>query len=429
MLQPPPIEPRPQIQPILSALLRAPARAAGCIALAGALAVTSGCGTETDATTPTPTVPDPAEAPLYLIQTRTFSDEGTTGYLIPTRSLEEELDYSRAIEQPGGGVLYAAPGVGTFLIGSGEAPTITRYDIDAGDRLIAGESLSFANEGVIYLYAGSVLFVNATKAYYIDLDQLQAISFDPTAMEITGRVSLAGAEREGFFTSFATAVVREDGIYFAGEWYTDPDWDRVPSGSMLIHIDPETDEVTMTSDERCTSMLASLTTDAGDTYWFSDMFNTFARRGFGPDNGVPDCALRLRAGETTFDPDWQLDTGARIGGAPAVAVLQGGDSQMWLRVFDESAVELPVPADYQTLDTAPAWQWYLLDVESDAPAVKNEERPLSSVGALGMYVDGRAFTTVENADYSETTLLELTESGFAERATVRGVLDEIARVR
>lgn len=102
---------------------------------------------------------------------------------------------------------------------------------------------------------------------------------------------------------------------------------------------------------------------------------------------------------------------------------------MWFRVFDESAVELPVPADYEAFDTAAAWQWYSLDVESDEAAVRNDERPLSSVGALGMYVDGRSFTTIENQDYSQTILLELTASGFVERTTVRGVIDEVARLR
>jgi hypothetical protein len=409
------------------------------LAVALVLAGATGCGDGKDtvvveAPDETPGSPDagpppePPEDPLFLIQTRTFSNDSATGVLIPTTTLDGPIDYSRALEQSGGGVLYAEAGQGAFLVGSGEEPVITRYQLDDNGRFIPGDSLSFANEGVIYLYAGSVLFVNEHKAYYIDLDQLQAISFDPTDMVILDTVSLAGAEREGFFTSFGSAVVRTDGIYFPGEWYTDPDWDRVPSGSMLIRIDTETDEVTMTSDPRCTSMLASLSTKAGDTYWFSDMFNTFARRGYGEDRGVPDCALRLKAGETTFDPNWELDTQSRTGG-PSFAVLQGGDSTMWFRVFDESAVELPVPADYETMDTAPAWQWYSLDVESDEPAVRNDERPLSSVGALGMFVDGRGFTTVENEDYSETILLELTATGFVERTTVRGVIDDVVRLR
>jgi hypothetical protein len=403
--------------------------------------VSSGCGGSDDTQLSLPDTDAPSAggsggedeptppSPLFLVATRVFSDEGTTGYLTPTRSLDEPLDYSRALEQAGGGVLYASEGVGTFLIGAGEAPEITRYEVGDDDTLIPGQTLSFMNEGVIYLYAASVIFVDAHKAYYTDLDQLQLIAFDPTDMVITGTVSLEGAERDGFFTSFGDTIVREDGVYFPAQWYTEPDWDRVPSGSLLVHVDPATDAVTMTSDERCTTMLPALTTPSGDTYWFSDQYNTYARRGYGPENGVPDCALRLRAGATTFDPTWELDTGSRTGGAPALAVLQGGASSMWLRVFDESAVELPVPADFETIDTALGWQWYLLDVESEAPAVRNDQRPISSASAIGMYVDGRSFTTVENEDYSETILLELTDEGFVERMTARGVIDEVARVR
>jgi hypothetical protein len=374
--------------------------------------------------------PDPEPPPpLYLVATRVFSADATTGYITPTRSLDEPLDYSRALEVAGGGVLYSSEQVGTFLIGAGEVPEITRYELRDDDTLVPGQTLSFQNEGVIYLYADSIIFVDERKAYYTDLDQLQLIAFDPTDMVITGTISLAGAEREGFFTSFGETIVREDGVYFPGQWYTEPDWDRVPSGSLLVHVDPATNEVTMTADERCTSMLPSLTTSRGDTYWFSDMYNTYARRGQGPDNGFPECALRLRAGATTFDPEWQLDVGSRTGGAATLAVLQGGDTSMWLRVLDESAVELPMPTDFQTLDTARGWQWWLLDVESDEPAVRNDERPLSSSSAIGMYVDGRAFTTLENEDYSETTLLELTAAGFVERTTARGVIDQVARVR
>ncbi len=373
--------------------------------------------------------PGGAAGPLYLVKTRVFNNDETTGYLTLTDSLDAEPDYDRSLEIPGGGVLYAAPGIGNFLVGSGDEPVIARYEVGPNNELAKGAELSFANEGVAYLYAGSVIFVSSSKAYYVDLDQLQAIAFDPTQMAITGTVSLEGASREGFFTSFGQAIVREDGVYFPAAWYTDPDWDRVPSGSMLVHLDPETDEVTFASDPRCTGMLAALTTEVGDTYFFSDMFNTFARRGYGADHGVADCALRLNAGDTRFDPEWELDINARTGGAPAIPVLPAGGTQIWLRVLDEAAADLPTPADFQTMDTVRAWQWSLLDVESAEPAVLSEELPLSSSSAIGMTVAGRSFTTIENETYSETTLLELTPDGFVTRAKYPGVIDEIARVR
>ena len=160
------------------------------------------------------------------------------------------------------------------------------------------------------------------------------------------------------------------------------------------------------------------------------MFNTFARIARGPGNGFPDCGLRLRAGEQRFDPDWQLDTGARMGGVASVAVLQADDTKMWFRGLEPSlAAALPEGATYEDLDTAQAWQWYLLDVASDAPASRDDQRPLASMSAIGFNVDGRAFTSLDNGDYSESILLELTAGNFVERARVRGVIDSIARIR
>jgi len=70
---------------------------------------------------------------------------------------------------------------------------------------------------------------------------------------------------------------------------------------MLIHIDPATDAITVTEDPRCTSLLISQTTPAGDTYWFSDNYNTYARIIGGAERGVPDCSLRLLRDQTQFD--------------------------------------------------------------------------------------------------------------------------------
>ena len=90
---------------------------------------------------------------------------------------------------------------------------------------------------------------------------------------------------------------------------------------------------------------------------------------------------------------------------------------------------LPEDATYEDLDTAQVWQWYLLDVASDAPAVRDDPRPLASRSAVGFNVDGRAFTSLDNEDHSESILLELTAGNFVERATVRGVIDDVARMR
>ncbi|HTV24418.1 MAG TPA: hypothetical protein VMG12_37255, partial [Polyangiaceae bacterium] len=356
--------------------------------------------------------------------------EGTQGLFTPMPSLDAEPDLSRSLEAAGGGWIFSENEVGRFLVADGEQPTLTRYEIGERSTLVAGTSLSFASYGVSRIIgSNAIVFASPNKAYFLDTAQLQAIIFDPAAMIITGTVSLAGAAREGFATGFGAAVTREDAVYFPAMWFDDQDWDDVPAGSMLVRLDLETDEVTMTNDARCAGMARALTTDAGDTYWFSSDYNTMARRGYGPEHGVPDCALRLRAGDTAFDPDWQLDLASRTGGYAAIPNLPAGGSSVWLRVLDESAATLPTPADFDTLDAVPAWQWYVLDLESNAPAMRNDERPLSAAGGFTAFVDGRAFTSDERPDLGQSVLIELTPAGFVERATLSGLVSNIVRVR
>ncbi len=332
---------------------------------------------------------------LWLLQTRVFDEDGTMGYAIATATLDGTISNERSIEQGGGGMVYAAPGAanGSFLLTYAEQGTLTRYEVTADNDIVEGETISFANYGVQSGY-GVIAWVDDHTAYWIDNEQLQLIRFDPTDMVIAGAIPIEGTERDGFITEFSGyPVVRDDGVYFPVRWRKD--WEdpepTAPSGAMLVHVDPASDVVTVSEDPRCTSLLISKTTASGDTYWFSDNYNTYARIIGGEARGVPDCALRLRRGEQTFDPDWYLDLADRTGGRPADGVIAGDGSLVWLSVFHEEQLD-ERPEDIDTADVAPAWQWYAVDLESDAPAVESTERPFASHGAFGWYAAGRSFT-------------------------------------
>lgn len=372
----------------------------------------------------------PSAAPLWFLQTRVFSDEGATSYAIPTATLDGKLGNERAIEQGGGGWIFApSKPDGSFLMGYFERSTLTRYEVTPDNRFVEGTTISFGNFGVM-TGTTSIAWVDAHTAYWIDNDQRMLVRFDPAAMKIERAIPIEGVERPGFVTEFSGyLVVRDDGVFFPVRWrkeWEDPS-PAAPAGAMLVHVDPATDAVTVSSDPRCTSLLLSKTLPNGDTYWFSDNYNTYARILGGDARGVPDCALRLKKGEKTFDPSWYLDLTTRTGGRPSDAVVAGVDATVWLSVFQAEA--LTKPADgIDGLDPAPAWKLHALDLAGDAPAVPSD-RPLASHPAFGWYADGRSFSSTTNMDYSESKLLELTAQGFTERATVPGLLDTIVRVR
>ncbi len=168
------------------------------------------------------------DSSLFVVLSTVEAPEDRLGYFVTTRSLGSDatIDIGRGIEEPGGGRLYAEPGIGTFMLGGGSTPTITRYEVTDDGSLERGAVLSFANQGVSDLADGAVVFVDATKAYLRDRSQLQLISFDPTSMLLLDVLPLDGVERPGFFADFGQTVRRPDGLYF-------------PMRTTLIEIDAD----------------------------------------------------------------------------------------------------------------------------------------------------------------------------------------------
>jgi hypothetical protein len=365
--------------------------------------------------------------PVYVVFSTIDTPDDRTGYFTTTSSIEGDVavDIAAGFEEPGGGQLYAPPGEGYFLIGGGEAPTFTRYDLDASGTPQRGRTISFANLGVADVWR-HMIFVNASKAYFLDLTQLQIISFNPTTMELNGAIPVPDFACEEVQTEFGTPIQREDGFYFPRSCW---DLDVTSSGASLVHLDPETDAVTVTHDDRCMGMQVGFMADSGDAYWFADHdasmeWSVQARQ------APHDCALRLRAGATTFDPEWQLDLTTRTGGVSAVASVPAGGSSVWMKVFDPAALPEPVPVeeiDY----TLKAWRWGLLDVEAADPVQMSPDSELVVYYGPPIEVDGRRFSpsTTFSEMGDETTLVELTPSGPRSRVTVQGELRKVARLR
>ena len=167
--------------------------------------------------------------------------------------------------------------------------------------------------------------------------------------------------------------------------------------------------------------------DSGHAYWFSDhdasVEWTYQRR-----DAPHDCALRLRAGDVTFDASWELDLTERTNGVSAIAAVPAGGSRIWMKVIEPAAFGGAVPVD--EIDWGlEAWRWGLLDVESDDAVQLDQQAGLVVSYGYPIVVDGRAFSPVANSDYSATTLTELTASGVIERMQVRGELRKIFRLR
>jgi hypothetical protein len=416
--------------PVQHKNLRITCRAAALAAtasLAGLLLV--GCSSRNDGD-PAGDAPGSGTGPVYVVFSTIDTPDGRTGYAVTTSSLEGDVavDVTRGIESPGGGQLYAPPDQGYFLLGSGEEPTFTRYELDDDGRLQRGDTISFANFGVSDVWR-HMIFVDATKAYFLDMTQLQLISFNPTTMEVNRSIPVDDFRCDEMQTEFGTPIRREDGYYFPRSCW---DLDVTSSGSSLVHLNPDTDEVTVTHDERCMGMQIGFVADSGHAYWFAD-HDASIEWSLKPGDAPHDCALRLRAGETTFDRDWELDLTTRTGGASAVASVPAGGSSLWVKVFEEAAVPTALPLEEMdwSLSSLPTWRWGLLEVEAERPVQMETLAELVVYYGPPIEVDGRAFSpsTTYSETGDDTTLVELTDSGPRERMQVQGELRKVFRLR
>lgn len=362
---------------------------------------------------------------VYLVFSTIDDPEGRTSYYMTTPSIEGDItvDVTEGIEQAGNGQVYAPPEGGYVLIGGGEEPTFTRWELNDAGELEEGDTISFANLGVEGTHR-HMIFVDETKAYFLDEAQLQLVSFNPTTMKLHGAIPVHDFECEEVVTAFGTPIRREDGFYFTRSCW---DLEVTSPGSTLVHVDPETDAITITHDERCMGMQVGFLADSGDAYWFSDSDASVEWSQLALDT-PHDCALRLKAGETSFDEDWELDLTTLTGGLAAVASVPFRGSEIWMRVFDPTLVEDPLP--FEAMDWGlQAWRWGLLDVASGDPIeIDHDAEPLGSYG-VPIYVEGRAFSPSSNSTYTETTLVELTSSGPRERMHVQGELRKVFRLR
>lgn len=407
-------------------------------ALAGLIFVlTASCGDNTDVVSIIPsTTASQAESeqilsndgdPVYLLYTTIDTPDSRTSYYVTSPSIDSDtrVEVTAGLEGPGEGVMYAPPEGGYVLIGSGEAPTFTRYELNEAGQLERGDTLSFANLGTEST-EGHMRFLSNSKAYFFDRSQVQIISFDPSRMELINQIPLDDFDCDGEITGFGTPIVRGDGVYVPRTcWAPNASSSR---GTSLAHVDTETDEVNITQESRCMGLELGFITDNGDAYWGSNAYASLAWTFMNLDT-PHDCALRLKSGETEFDETWEMEVTQRTGGVSAIFSVPAGGSQVWVRAFEKAAFQGDIPLQEVAWD-AKAWRWGLLDVESGGDVQLDESSDLVGFYGAPIFIDGTAYSPSSSfGDTVQTVLLKLTDSGIENGIVVDGELRNVVRLR
>jgi hypothetical protein len=171
-------------------------------------------------------------------------------------------------------------------------------------------------------------------------------------------------------------------------------------------------ELGLVKETRCAPAYSRPFKDESNHLYFSGWVWTSAEavRSGAPKN----CALRIRDGEETFDPDWQLTyaddlTDAREGGI--LRYLGGGRALLDVLHHDEA--ELGEQASSKELSESSSWRLWSVGLEAGTGAPV-EGLDFKAAGYQDVAVGERTFLVVPNQGYSETTGYEVVD-GRAKR--------------
>jgi hypothetical protein len=138
--------------------------------------------------------------------------------------------------------------------------------------------------------------------------------------------------------------------------------------------------------------------------------------------------LRMLAGETSFDPEWERSLDVELGTGIWTGVTPGADGTLYVQGIQEDNLDVQAAEDPYSVTIAQPWTWYAL---SDGDATPEPvDSPVLNAQPLfpDLLVGDNRYTTAW--DDRDTTLIDLTSGDEPQKALeVPGFVFNIVQVR
>lgn len=364
---------------------------------------------------------DDSPAHVYALSTLVWSDEGPTGYVVLSDTLDlGDVSLSQAREFPG----YASIAVadGELLITSAETPVIERFSV--GDGMVWEDRgrVSLINHGVTDSGFYRQYIRRDTMAY-AELDTTQRTLWNPVAFEVVGTVldTKLPLARDGLdlFANYNRTYFVFDGPILRPFSYHDQDWFRWADDSLIVVYDQNTHAEQSVIDAPCPG-LDTITKDEHGNLYFSNWEYPALHPLVG--TGAAPCVVRMTP-ELTLDVDWHPDLRAWTGGREIMnfRYLREGKAIAAVLQHEQFGEGFDFAAELSALDAfwdayALHYRLWMFDLEAGfaepVQGLPDEDLPPSYSHAD---IDGRFFLMREANDFSHTTVYELSLDGEATR--------------
>lgn len=338
----------------------------------------------------TNTAPDPAgngAEGVYAVASEIETPEGDVLYLDTVSDLRAPFNpVDTGIEIPNASTFKYIDG--QVFVGTGDAPTITRYVLDADGRLQADRTLNFSGVGVTQTRDYTI--ISPTKAYLYDRETYVAHVWNPSTMELSGtEIDFSGAfhEEYGSVLIFSAQRILRDGTLFVpGGWVTETVYPR----SLVLAFDTLTDSVQVLEDDRCTLLISTVMSSAGDLFFFPES-NALVT------SELPSCGLVVRQGATSFDTSYVFDAGTALGGRMVFDAYPGPNGSAYLMVPDESRIEANTREEVR-LNARNDMRFWKLDLATESAVEVTSVPHFSRVRFSFDIGDGQRLVNVERLD-------------------------------
>ena len=385
----------------------------------------------------------PLETDTFLAQVTVQTPEGRTSFLQATPTLAlGNLDQDRAIEIPGNGRVFVAPGSAGVFIGASEAPILTPVDVVSATSVVprSEERISFAASGLASIPFGNT-FVSETKSYLAQPAARKLWIWNPKARTFSGAsVSIENpAFDKGFTIDIDPGVVRPDGMAFflvQHQNLADGSINGLFPGIQVFVVDTARDElVSVFEDTRCAGGYSFLEmTEDGTIYAIGD--NYFLRRYAAPELPAP-CILRILPDEMRFDPTYRVDLVEATGEVTCAGLSYLGQGIMGTTCLDASALKFNPSLDPVGALADPAARWWAIDVtgSTETRAALVPDVPYHTFrGGSAFSINGRSYLQAAKKAFSgSNTLYEVIfgENGTSQVTSLfetSGLITTLARV-
>lgn len=316
-----------------------------------------------------------------------------------------KLDYSQFIEF---GSIDAYTANGFVYVWDREPAQMTQYTVTKDMQLKKGPTVDMLEYG---LGGGGVPSFASEHLAYVLSQQLDVIvKFDPTTMEILATIEVEPLKREGMDT-YAVDVYRY-GDKTAWLLYSEnyEDFEIHHSVSLLI-LSAGEDEAKLITDDRCAGADGGHVDENGDLYIRSNAtWGLYAAYG-DKHESVKTCTLRVKKGETEFDPSYLLDhkelTGSYVNGPWFHLDGTRYIANVW-------ADDVPFPEDPDEFWNGVGYRQFLVDIEAKTAEPYEHLKDSVLVSSIEFRVDGVPYYQLSKTGSvlgGETEIVELRPDG------------------